>query len=235
MDDEMHDEKAPALERDAVDGAPVVRLERVWHVGTLNCADKGDRSYEGEGLSVSLHPDEWSALARLGGRPVWELVRRGGLFLDIHAFRESGSIERTVLPWGVGRGYVHMEPRWRIDYYDAELEEDRFLLYAQREEAVAEALAFSEDSIADDARVSAISTPVATGAFPDTTVRAGEDVLVEDLLTVAWTRAVHPALDGVWWADAFAPELLSLPRGVIHISRVAAWTSKRADMPPSPT
>jgi hypothetical protein len=227
----IDDDDAAALVHDSVDGAPILRLERVGHVGTLDVADKGDRSYEGEGLSVGLHPDEWVVLARLGGRPIWELTRRGGKFLDFHAFRASGALERVVLPWGLERGYVRMEPRWRVDYYDAEREEERFPLFDRREEADAEALACGEDGAADGVRVCAIMAPVATDAFPDRTVRAGEDMLVEDLLVVAWTRAAHPPLDGVWWDDQYAPELLSLPRGVIHVDRVAAWTAKQVDTP----
>jgi len=85
----------------------------------------------------------------------------------------------------------------------------------------------------EDVDVGATMTAVATNHFPDRIMRAGKDVLVEDLLTVAWTRAVHRTLDGVWWNDEYAPELLSLPRGVIHIERVAAWTARQVDMPTS--
>jgi hypothetical protein len=68
---------------------PVRWISRVAHIGTLDPAAKGAFSWEAHGLSVSLHPEEWEAIARLGGRPWHLLERTGGVFLDYWSLGEK--------------------------------------------------------------------------------------------------------------------------------------------------
>lgn len=74
-------------------GAPVPprTFEALFHVGTLRPEDKGcdGPSWEGHGLSVSVHPAAWTRIARLGGRPTWKLVNDQARFVDVHALTDD--------------------------------------------------------------------------------------------------------------------------------------------------
>ncbi|WP_408903414.1 hypothetical protein [Methylobacterium radiotolerans] len=64
-------------------GVPIIELGRVHHVGSLDPARWGSlhrSSQEGPCLSVSLCPDAWTGIARLGGCDPHTLGRDGGIF-----------------------------------------------------------------------------------------------------------------------------------------------------------
>ena len=48
---------------------------KLWHVGSMNPRIKRPGSYEGAGLSVSVHPEDWQQIAEIGG-DLWELTKR---------------------------------------------------------------------------------------------------------------------------------------------------------------
>ena len=105
------------------EGLPIIELLTVHHIGSFDPRDKGGRgeSYEGVGLSVSLHPDAWMAIARLGGLPEWSLTAPdgGGRFLDVHALTvpQRGEIES----WAQATDLTRNEPRWEVSWVDAEV------------------------------------------------------------------------------------------------------------------
>jgi len=41
---------------------PIKKLNKVYHVGTMDITKKSFDSYEGSGLSISLHPEEWKKI-----------------------------------------------------------------------------------------------------------------------------------------------------------------------------
>lgn len=196
---------------------PVCRLDLAWHVGSMNPADKRTWSYEGQGLSVSLHPEEWTTIARLGGHPTWRLTRPGGTFLDYHAL--TGDQRAQITAWGLGRGYVTEQPAYFVPFTDEDGEDIGSMAFLDREEA-------EEEADFRYATVTEARALVATDTFPDPTVRVGE-INPDQILTVIWLAETHPEFDGVWWEDTYAPDMLSCPRGVIHPHRLAAWTITR--------
>ena len=86
--------------------APLAALGLVTHVGTFDPADKGrgGESYEGTGLSVSVHPEDWEAIARLGGCPWWEADLSDRRLLDGNA--ALANRESAWAAWGQGAGLV---------------------------------------------------------------------------------------------------------------------------------
>ena len=202
---------------------PVLHLDTVFHVGTLNPGHKGTSSLEGRGLSVSVHPYDWTIIARLGGGRTWTLTRPEGhpfTFLDAHELTDA---QRDLITnWGLNRGYIEPVTAYRVTWFDEDFKETVSILTLDGDDANAEA--------DDESRALADGTPApvtvetvhaATPAFPDSHVRTDRLDPFPLLLTV-WVDQTRPDLDGVWWEDHYTPELLSCPRGVLTLTAAAS-------------
>lgn len=201
---------------------PVIHLEGLTHVGKLDPTSKGTNSYEGQGLSVSLHPEEWQQIARLGGT-VWSIgPAHPARFLDYHELTEPQREE--VAEYGTNAGYVTRETVYRVTYWDGEWEEERYFTQKTREDAEYEA----EDL---DATITEVPALIATDTFPDSTVNAG-DTDIDQILATVWVNEVATEFDGVWWEDNLDVDTLSAPRGVIVPRAIPAWlsTARPADI-----
>ena len=200
----------------------VTALTEVFHIGTLDHADKGkltwSDSYEGHGLSVSLHPDEWERIAKLGGLPRWKLTNEAGRFLD--ALELSDTQRKEIIAWGVEQGLCEVRTVWTVARYDDELEDTMLISFEDEETARAEA----EDSELDPDAVASQQRPQATPALRD---RVGCDSGADcfDHLTVVWVEDNRPDLDGVWWRFEHAP--MSAPAGTILPGKLALWRRER--------
>ena len=89
---------------------PVRQLDEVFHVGSMRSGAKSSMSFEGAGLSVSLHPTIWRRIGKgwVDGK-LWRLTRAGGRFLDHAAMSES--MHAAILRWGADNGYVTLYKR----------------------------------------------------------------------------------------------------------------------------
>jgi len=194
---------------------PLRSLGRVCHIGTLNPADKGDFSWEAHGLSVSLHPEEWEAIAKLGGLP-WHLLERdGGVFLDYWALGRRA--RRRITHWGVQHGLVERQFVHARSWWDDELEDTMRSFHATRADAVEE-----NDALDGEGNISRVVTHPGTAALEQRTGMTAPDLDAFDAMLVCYVEDAHPDLDGVWWADRHGP--LSAPRGCIVPARLAHWS-----------
>ena len=195
---------------------PVVALTRAVHIGTLDPDDKGLRgaSYEGHGLSVSVDPDDWLRIAKLGGLPWWELRNAAGRFMDRHAL--TGAQRDQISAWAVDAGLARRRELWRVTYHDDELDGDVSVLFDSREAAEVEL-----DDL-DDGEAQPVMALTATAALAARVGRADGDCF--DLAAVCFTEDITD-VDGVWWADRRGP--FSAPRGVILPGRLHRWTACR--------
>lgn len=220
---------------------PVTMIERIWHVGSMDPTQKGRGSYEGSGLSVSVHPEEWSQIARLPG-DTWALDRPEGRFLDVHALDE-GQLA-VIAEWAVEAGLCERVVVFRAESTDEE-GEPRYFDCASREKAMYE-LGIVEnddgdgyvDEINDEDLteeevsdlIQEIDSLRATQALLDQMRQNGEIIgeFARDLAIIAYGSA-NLDVDGCWWNDCLDPDALSAPRGVIYQERLAGWTVNRAD------
>ncbi|RYY14933.1 MAG: hypothetical protein EON55_07415 [Alphaproteobacteria bacterium] len=206
---------------------PVIALDAVHHIGDMDPSSKRTGSYEGAGLSVSVHPGAWRVIGRgMVGGACWTMRREGARFLDAHAMKRA--MRRSVLDWGVGNGLCVVTPLWRFSHYDDELE----CRVSQTFPTLAEAKEESWDG--DLGRVRRVtghaSTPSLDAASMQPTPSHGDDAVL-DLLLPLWAHAVH-GLDGVWWEDRLDVLTHSAPRGVIVAEMVSAWSAERLDRDP---
>lgn len=203
---------------------PLLSIDMVRHVGDMDPASKRTGSYEGAGLSVSLHPRAWRTIARglVSGR-TWTLRRQGGRFLDAHALRPA--MRRAILAWGVAQGYCSLVPLWRFSYYDDELESRVSQTFASLAEAKDESY---DGEMGRVRRISGhASTPLLDQAAMQGSPSFG-DRSVLDLLLPIWAGREH-GLDGVWWSDRLSVVTHSAPRGVILTDALASWSVEESE------
>lgn len=199
---------------------PTFTTGTVWHVGTMDLADKGmhGASYEGTGLSVSHYPDAWVRIARLGGLPTWALTVDGGTFVDAHALTDDD--RERILSWGRDRSLVDDRGVWQASWWDDELEDTLMMLCDTKDEAEMEA----EDMEGD---VTCVTMQVATDALLERAQQCGSQLTdALELLLPVWVEDAT-SHDGVWWHDRLDPDRLSAPRGVIVPSRLERWDATR--------
>jgi hypothetical protein len=189
---------------------PVVVQDTTYHVGTLNFAARKASSYEGDGLSVSVHPDDWARIARLSDQ-VGPLSRRDGnpfRFLDAHSITDPD--RAAINGWGVDQGWLEPAVLWAVQNFDEDDEPAGHFLFATEDEARWEAEAADGEEPYRD--VWAVETFTATAAFPAARVLREQP---GDVLLTVYVGRCRPDLDGVWWEDIHNPLRLSCPRGVL--------------------
>ena len=220
---------------------PLISLDRVFHVGTMVAKNiglnSGNYSQEGHNLSVSLCPEAWVEIARLGGNNLFELSRESAFFLDIHAVQKDNALLPVIFEWAKAEGLVEEAVLWRAWQND----DDGnwvFSLHASRAEAQEEVSEMDDDEdtgpdgkpLVEDIRT-AIGTP-ALQALTGMSCDANTDAT--DTVICAWASQVLPGLlgrpvDGLWWNENFDPDALSAPRGCIFPERISEWTSSAVE------
>ena len=174
---------------------PVQRVPTVTHIGTLDEGQKGSFSLEGPALSVSVHPDAWRKIARLGGHPAHELA--GGTFL--HATALTGPQWDSVRAWGVQQGHITRGQGFQTRHWD-ENGEEFFVTHGSREDAKYEA-----DDPDDYLKPVLTSTP---------THEEARGMPGDDYALLKLSQAAGKA--GLWWSEDLDPDALSAPRGALN-------------------
>lgn len=197
---------------------PTRTFKKLWHVGSMNAGDKRQDSYEGAGLSVSLHPAAWRRIARghVGG-DTWEMTKSGNRFLDYHKIgkRRWGVIRQ----WATENGWAEAKTQYEVSWYDDEMEQRVGFVFDTRKEAEAE----SDPEYNEDIRIKEIPTGLTgTQQLATRCHQRGPTSSPQELLASVYAEDVL-GLDGVWWQDVFDPSNLSAPRGVIVPSKVSTW------------
>lgn len=216
---------------------PFVDLPRVFHVGTLDPASRGKGarrlgSQEGACLSVSVCPNAWARIARLGGEAWWALDNGAGRFVDAHAVMDDEAAFEAVVRWGMASGLCERRDAWRCWHHDDETETWGYLTLGSREDAMGE---FTGEDVgtsgpADGPAVEPFRTLAALPALEREVGGLG-GASAADLLLIAWARHAAPglagtAVDGVWWRETHDVAALSAPRGALLPEAVSRWTPR---------
>lgn len=141
---------------------PTKELSKVYHVGTLDPAMVGRGgakhgiSLEGHHLSISLHPEAWRRIARLGDAPCWELERKGAQLLDMTTAQQNAALVEKAISWGKAGLLVKEASIWRAHKWDAEGKGWRFSDCHEIGEAIWYAIDDLMDGCEDQAGADAI-------------------------------------------------------------------------------
>jgi hypothetical protein len=191
-----------------LDSLPVRAYQEVDHVGSLNAKYRRSSSYEGDGLSVSVHPEEWTRIARLGGSPTHTIERLDGQplqFLDYHQLTPEQ--RDLIIQWGLTTKLITPETVYLVPLRDEEGELDGYHAFDNREDAEEEAWGIL------------CNEPIETkdGYLPTKKFRQrGQQVSIASVEHGLAIRLIesNDQLDGVWFNDIL-DGLWSAPRGVL--------------------
>lgn len=209
---------------------PVVSHKCLFHVGTFDPSHKGKThnttSLEGNGLSVSKHPDAWREIARLGDAPVWTLRQEfSAPFVDAHAMTVEHWM--VVMDWARSVGFVESVELLRLSWFDEDADEQRYMLFdakrqvKQAQDEYADYLE-SSDKVSLTPEVgwqgtSKMNQRIGFHVGPSSAKDLALTIYAEDVLYEG--QNVH----GVWWNDRLDTACLSAPRGVIHLRAINDW------------
>jgi len=194
---------------------PLLSFDSVFHIGTLDLADKGTHgsSLEGHGLSFAASEElveTWERIAKLGGQPTWRLDKPGARFVDAH--RLSKAQRKEIKEWGVEEGYVELVTVWHAVRWDSEIEDETWSVHESKEDAELELDEGGEIRRRRDLKGT---------AKLDQLIGQQAGLSCFDLLLVAYVEQTTE-LDGVYWDD-LDDGWYSAPRGVILPAKVAEW------------
>lgn len=207
-------------------------IPEVFHAGYLKAGKqaptraKRATSFEGPGLSVSLVPTAWRAIARRGGSPLFALEKpdgSAGRFADL-----TGSNVLAFADILVEQGLIVPRDSYFVMLTDEEGNEAGELEVESFERALKQA-GGDEDMIRQGIGfrpTKALRNWWAryfTGDIPD----------VVSIAALAWLES-ETDLDGAWWNEVLDPIRLSAPRGVIFRSRLADWSAFEVDWSEAP-
>ncbi|MFK5950958.1 MAG: hypothetical protein QM500_19575 [Methylococcales bacterium] len=199
---------------------PVVQLDTVFHIGKMEGANAHPGySLEGHGLSISLHPEDWRSIARLGNIPCWELTKPGAEFLDALKFEDTPILMASMISWAVDEKLIVPTTLYKFEWYDDELEQMMHMLFDSYDKALEEA-GDEEDVVSGDGW---IATPQ---LLDHTHFSKMEPVMVLSLALLVYAETVL-YMDGVYWDEALDPARLSAPRGCIFPGRLDAWSKNK--------
>ncbi len=199
-------------------GFPTVKLDQVYHVGELDRTAKRKGSYEGDGLSVSLHPEEWGRIAKVAGT-LYSLYKPGGEFLDIHELTDEQ--KRVVRRYGIEKGYAKEGTVYRVNF-DDEYGDGNYMLFDNPEEAQEEADMYETEVVEVESALA--SSELTARMFQGD---ATDPSQVDHFLAVVYAEDVLD-LDGVWWEDVLDEMALSAPRGTIFNGKLPEWSVVKA-------
>lgn len=188
------------LEATVIPTLPTVSFKELFHVGPMNAADKRDDSYEGSGLSVSLHPDEWRSIASgLVAGDTWRCLKPGNRF--VASYKVPRKVVKALGAWGVEQGLATPTTLWRMKYYDDDDQEFRYFDMESKAEAEAEAEMYDRTTVKKVLGGGLVATPALSKR---TRVRRIDPTMVLNLLLTVY--AEESGYDGVWWADRLDPD-----------------------------
>lgn len=212
---------------------PLVQLVGVYHVGSLDPSRRGllhRASQEGPCLSVSLCPEAWTSIARLGGSQLHEMRRDGAAFLDVLEAMEDPELRGVIVGWAEAEGLLVFREQWKAWRFDDEMEEWGYMLLDTRDEAEEEVDELSGGPDGGPA-LELLMGYGATKVLPERLgIEPFDDAFALDFAAMLWARDAAPhllgrTLDGVWFREDHAPERMSAPRGGIFPEAMSGWTS----------
>lgn len=203
---------------------PLITLASVYHVGYLDPARRGENSpasYEGKCLSVSLVPEVWRNIAKLGAAPVFELqCAPGHVFVDVMDM--SDQHWDVVMRWAVDAGLTTRALVYKVSWQDEEAGDRRYSLFGDPEEAREELLEHEDDAAAIEEFCGYLGTPKL-----DARIGFRVDLMiVKDMSLTLFAEDVlfgRSGVAGLWWREELDEMALSAPRGAIHDRALPHW------------
>ena len=203
-------------------------VDGLYHVGTLNIANKSDQSHEWNGLSVSNCPDAWRQICGCCGT-TWRLIPdHSDRFLLYHDLDENDM--DTIKNWAINTGYFEQDMEYRVWWHDDEYDEDRYFVFSRDEyDDARDEYEFKLEEEYDGVRFEELENGLkATSQIEAMSLVKIEPAMYSDIAVLLYAEE-KLGCDGVWWEDRYEPYALSAPRGVIFNSKVSGFEAVDAN------
>jgi len=189
-------------------------LGDLYHVGTMDISKKRNFSMEGDGLSVSICPDEWCRITEGHTHGDYFLLSKPDMkLLDYYALTDDE--KDMIQTWAIENGYAVKGTVYQsIQGYDEEGYE-YFSVYDNYDTALMEA-DFEED------QVRKMEGLLPTQKFQDQSLVQIELINFPDLIAELYAEKVLD-YDGVYWNEVLDVASYSAPRGVIFNSKLPTF------------
>lgn len=197
---------------------PIIQIRSAFHAGAMNPALRSLVSQEGDCLSVSLCPHAWSRIARLGGRPLYELRHpRRANFVDACAVLIDPTLRDGLNSWAMDRGLAVVRKRFKAWQYDSEGEEWRYSIHDSYAQAQAQIVDELQGGPGGVSAVEPFNGLQPTAELCRLTGIHRHDTEAENLAIYVWAASELPSIlgvdiHGVAWNEAYDPAGLSAPR-----------------------
>lgn len=208
---------------------PVLTIDTLYHVGALNSEAKSNLSYEGHCLSVSLCPNAWQTIAKIGG-DCHQLHKSEAAFLNVTSLLNNSALEKRLLKFGKDQDYIELAEVYELSWYDDEFEETMSFRVRTMDEALYE----SEDR--EDMNIKPMKDWIETQRLLDRTLqrRSLGSSDPRSLLAVAYAEHLaeqgHP-VDGVFLDHVYEPHNLSAPAFGILPSKLKDYSASIVPIP----
>lgn len=210
---------------------PSKLISDLYHVGTMDISRKRSFSLEGDGLSVSICPNEWRRITRQTESGLWLLSKKDVKMLDYHKL--SVRSVNNIVKWGIEKGLAAKGVLYDVEsYIDDEL---CYSTYATYEEAINETdipfLDEEDDAEEYEEQLNRIVKREGLKATPKLINKVKVDIDASDVethLVLLYCEYVLK-IDGVYWDEELDVLNYSAPRGVIFNSRLNSFTKTRLE------
>ncbi len=191
----------------------IIKIDAVTHIGEIDIAKKSKGSYEGPGLSVSVHPGAWSHIAEIGTDGF--ILRKKELPLEFaDALRLTKSEMTKINQWALENELLVYSEVFEVSYFAEDTETRRSFECQSREEAESEIEDMLRPRIKGPLlKLKATQKLLDISYCRDTPERISS-ALAFDYALIAYAEA-NLAVDGVWWEEELDAYELSAPRGVL--------------------
>ena len=185
-------------------------FEKVWHVGRYPAPRPGGPrrlSYEGDGLSVSVDPQDWAQIAELESTRLISLRRIDGR--PIRLFGAYGG-KAEIEVWAVSAGLAVRGREYVADH----------AAYLSREAAQRARPPYGRIVERDAVLPSAAFEARLRAIYPESGHRDQAHGAFDGEMAARYSVTLADC-DGTWWASRYDPEGLSAPAGLIIPERLA--------------
>lgn len=208
-------------------------IKNLYHVGTMDIANKSQFSLEGNGLSVSICPKAWMKIARISSSIIWSLYKKNMKMLDYYSLTENDF--KIATNWGIEQGYLEECITYKSIKFDDEMDCELEMIHSTFEDACEEACFEEEYTSYEEylefkeyeySRVEKI-----TGYNPTKKLKiismVNVDISNSEEINLLIFLEKNTDLDGVYWDEELDEYKYSAPRGVIFNSKVNTFSKER--------
>lgn len=205
-------------------------ISTLIHVGEMDIAKKNDFSHEGNGLSVSICPLDWTKITKSYSDISFSLTKENSMFLDFHNLTKENY--DMILKWAIKEKYIVETDGYFFEEESGDFD-CTFIQKCTTLNEVFENLGYEVESLTEEEQEEILSDYNVQSCK----IQTPTDKMVERL---GWTPGINMVetylvtfyaeevldFDGVYWDDILDTSILSAPRGVIFNSKLSSFQIK---------